>query len=107
MKLTEKTMNVVKKESEVAINQMAEGKKTIEIAGEIYCKALPNKDVETGKVMAKRIDSIICDYEKMLSPHSKIPKSGLRHRLKSKSKERNRRTLQDLVLHAGWCQLSE
>lgn len=63
MKLTEKTMNVVKKESEVAIKQMAEGRAAIEIAGEIYCKALPDKDAETGKVMAKRIDSIICDYE--------------------------------------------
>lgn len=64
MKLTEKTINVVKKESEVAINRMAEGKNAIETAGEIYCKALPDKDAETGKVMAKRIDSIICDYEK-------------------------------------------
>ena len=63
MKLTEKTMNIIKKESEAAINQMAEAKTAIEIAGEIYCKALPGKDAETGKVMAKRIDSIICDYE--------------------------------------------
>ncbi len=63
MKLTEKTMNAVKKESENAINQLAEGKTAIEIAGEIYCKALPDKDAETGKVMAKRIDSVICDYE--------------------------------------------
>lgn len=63
MKLTEKTMKAVKKESEAALNRMAEGKNAIEIAGEIYCKALPNKGAETGKVMAKRIDSIICDYE--------------------------------------------
>lgn len=63
MKLTEKTLNSVKKESETAINQMAEGKTAIEIAGEIYCKALPDKDAETGKIMAKRIDSIIFDYE--------------------------------------------
>ena len=63
MKLTEKTMNVIKKESETAINQMAEGKTAIEIAGEIYCKALPDKDAETGKVMAMRIDSTIREYE--------------------------------------------
>lgn len=64
MKLTEKTISAVKKESESAVNQMTEGKTAIEIAGEIYCKALPDKDAETGKVMAKRIDSIICEYEK-------------------------------------------
>lgn len=63
MKLTEKTMNIVKQESQNAINQLAEGKNAIEIAGGIYCEALPNKDVETGKVMAKRIDSVILDYE--------------------------------------------
>lgn len=63
MKLKEKTMNVVKKESEAAIQQMAEGKSAIDVAGEIYCKALPEKDAETGRVMAKRMDSVIFEYE--------------------------------------------
>lgn len=63
MKLSEKAMNVVKKESETVINQMAEGKTAIEIASEIYCKALPDKNSDTGKIMAKRIDRIVCEYE--------------------------------------------
>ena len=64
MKLTQKTMNNVRKESETAVKRMAEGKTAIEIAGEIYCKSLPDKDFETGKIMAKRINSTICDYER-------------------------------------------
>lgn len=63
MKLSEKTMNTVKKESETAIIKLSEGKTAVEIAGEIYCKALPDKDADAGIVMAKRIDSIICEYE--------------------------------------------
>lgn len=63
MKLTEKTMNLVKERSENAILQLSEGKSAVEIAGEIYCKTLPDKEADIGMVMAKRIDSIICSYE--------------------------------------------
>ena len=63
MKLTQKTMNNIMKESETAIKRMESGRSAIEIAGEIYCKALPNKDFETGKIMARRIDSTILSYE--------------------------------------------
>lgn len=102
MKLTQKTMNNIKKESETAIKRMESGKTAIEIAGEIYCKSLPNKDYETGKVMARRIDSTILSYEQnvksALEDADTWVSEHIEKQLDGKSLEERCRTLFSLLI---------
>jgi len=73
MKMNEQMLQLIQKRGAEPLKRLENGGNALEIAADVYCGNLPNKDIEIGRLMAERAAAKIVEFDKNLGAAMENP----------------------------------